>query len=112
MTKQELEDENRVLKQWITDLQSGMYVNCVYCGHRYGPKEKTPPTNAEMLKKHIATCPKHPLAEALSVVKKLFLVVEDFMPNLSRCALQNYQRLNEGLIEGRALLSEYGIKLK
>jgi len=22
---------------WVNDLQSDMYVNCVYCGHRYGP---------------------------------------------------------------------------
>ena len=30
------------LKVWVDDLQSGMYVNCVYCGHRYGPGETTP----------------------------------------------------------------------
>ena len=22
------------LKQWVSDCQSGMYINCVYCGHR------------------------------------------------------------------------------
>ncbi|HEC62245.1 MAG TPA: hypothetical protein ENI27_08330, partial [bacterium] len=29
------EAEVKQLKQWVHDLQSGMYINCVYCGHRY-----------------------------------------------------------------------------
>jgi DNA-directed RNA polymerase subunit RPC12/RpoP len=49
------------LKQWVQDLQSGMYVNCVYCGHRYGPKDKTPVSMADLLKQHIEVCPEHPL---------------------------------------------------
>ena len=31
------EEKMAMLRQWIDDLQSGMYINCVYCGHRYGP---------------------------------------------------------------------------
>lgn len=27
-------DEVSRLTKWVSDLQSGMYVNCVYCGHR------------------------------------------------------------------------------
>jgi DNA-directed RNA polymerase subunit RPC12/RpoP len=57
-----LEQDNGRLRQWVDDLQSGMYVNCVYCGHRYGPKDKTPTSMAEVLKKHIEACPKHPMA--------------------------------------------------
>jgi hypothetical protein len=57
-----LEQDNRRLRQWVDDLQSGMYVNCVYCGHRYGPEDKTPTSRAEVLKKHIEVCPTHPMA--------------------------------------------------
>ncbi len=41
---QELLAENEKLKAWISDLQSGMFINCVYCGHRYGPKDQMPAT--------------------------------------------------------------------
>lgn len=50
------------LRQWVADLQSGMFVNCVYCGHRYGPKENTPVTQADILKAHVEVCPEHPMA--------------------------------------------------
>lgn len=50
------------LTRWIDDLQSGMYVNCVYCGHRYGPGETTPVSMAEALKSHIEICPEHPMS--------------------------------------------------
>ncbi len=50
-------------QKWVNDLQSGMYVNCVYCGHRYGPSDKIPASMAEVLKQHIEQCPKHPMSE-------------------------------------------------
>lgn len=50
------------LRAWVNDLQSGMYVNCVYCGHRYGPGETTPVTMANALKAHVESCPKHPMS--------------------------------------------------
>jgi len=50
------------LEQWINDLQSGMYINCVYCGHQYGQKDKIPTSMAEVLKRHIEKCPKHPMS--------------------------------------------------
>lgn len=55
--------ENKVerLQRWVNDLQSGMYINCVYCGHRYGPDPGTPVAMSEVLKKHIEQCPEHPL---------------------------------------------------
>ncbi len=51
------------LEAWVSDLQSGMYVNCVYCGHRYGPGETTPVSMADALKAHIETCPQHPMSD-------------------------------------------------
>jgi hypothetical protein len=52
----------REMKRWVDDLQSGMYVNCVYCGHRYGPGETTPVSMADALKEHVERCPKHPMS--------------------------------------------------
>jgi hypothetical protein len=49
-------------EKWVADLQSGMYINCVYCGHRYGPRKDTPVAMAEVLRKHIEQCPEHPLS--------------------------------------------------
>ena len=51
------------LEAWVNDLQSGMYINCVYCGHRYGPREDTPVAMSEVLKQHIEKCPKHPMSK-------------------------------------------------
>ena len=59
----EAADELERLTQWVADCQSGMYVNCVYCGHRYGPKEDTPVAMADILKQHIEQCPAHPMSE-------------------------------------------------
>jgi len=56
------EAELERMQQWINDLQSGMYINCVYCGHRYGPRKNTPVAMADVLKEHIEQCPKHPLS--------------------------------------------------
>ncbi len=54
--------EIKRLQDWVNDLQSGMYINCVYCGHRYGPAKNTPIAFAEVLKRHIEQCPKHPMS--------------------------------------------------
>jgi hypothetical protein len=58
----DLVKENKRLKQQVDDLQSGMYINCVYCGHRYGPEDNTPSTKAEQLYEHIKVCPQHPMS--------------------------------------------------
>lgn len=60
---EKLQEENVRLKQWINDLQSGQYVNCVYCGHRYGPENSTPVSKADQLKAHIEQCPEHPMSK-------------------------------------------------
>ena len=54
--------KNARLTQWVNDLQSGMYVNCVCCGHRYGPAKDTPVSMAGVLKQHIEQCPAHPMS--------------------------------------------------
>src|SRR5208282_3668171 len=64
----EQQEINR-LKGWVADLQSGMYVNCIYCGHRYGPEKDTPVAMAEVLKRHIAQCPEHPLSRAVAMLE-------------------------------------------
>lgn len=61
-----LQAENARLTSWVNDLQSGMFVNCVYCGHRYGPKGDTPTSMADILKEHITQCSQHPLSIALA----------------------------------------------
>jgi hypothetical protein len=57
-----LEGENQRLTNWVNDLQSKLYVNCVYCGHRYGPVGETPVAIADVLKTHIESCPQHPMS--------------------------------------------------
>jgi len=59
------------LTNWVHDLQSGMYINCVYCGHRYGPKDDVPATMQDALYEHIAACPKHPLSKAEAEIERL-----------------------------------------
>ena len=89
------------LEQWIRDLQSGMYVNCVYCGHRYGPKDKVPVAMAEALKQHIAQCPKHPMSALIKsatgaayLIASLLAVREGATDVLLR---QNLDALNAAL---------------
>lgn len=80
MTKDEhiesLTAENSQLEAWIDDLQSGMYINCVYCGHRYGPNSDPYTkdfhlTMRKALEGHIASCPKHPLSAAKKEIAAL-----------------------------------------
>lgn len=70
-------------KQWIKDLQSGMYVNCVYCGHRYGPEDKIPVSMADALKQHIEQCPEHPLTQYKRALNEVCtdLACDDQCPN-------------------------------
>lgn len=70
MEPEEIKAEIGRLKQWVNDLQSGMYVNCVYCGHRYGPADKTPVSMAAVLKQHIEQCPEHPMSKLKAELEK------------------------------------------
>ncbi|MGV3518197.1 hypothetical protein [Luteitalea sp.] len=56
------------LRAWVADLQSGLVLNCVYCGHAYGPVST--PTPRELLDAHVRTCPKHPLAGLRRAVRR------------------------------------------
>lgn len=58
-------------KAWVDDLQSGMFVNCVYCGHRYGPTETTPVSMADALKEHIEHCPEHPASKLRAELERV-----------------------------------------
>ena len=40
------------------------------------------------------------------------LVIEDFLPNIGQCALQNYERLNTVLIESTPLIRELRKEIK
>lgn len=77
-----MEAERVDLVQWIDDLQSGMYVNCVYCGHRYGPEDEVPATMAEALYEHIARCPEHPLSRCKAENARLREVLGQVPPFL------------------------------
>lgn len=68
-----LKTEVARLRAWVADLQSGLYVNCVYCGHRYGPGETTP--MADALTAHVAACPAHPVAHLRALLDRV--VVRD-----------------------------------
>jgi hypothetical protein len=65
-------------RQWVDDLQSGMFVNCVYCGHRYGPGETTPVSMADALKAHVEQCPEHPMSALRQRAEGLERVVLTF----------------------------------
>jgi DNA-directed RNA polymerase subunit RPC12/RpoP len=68
----ECDAEIRRLEQMVDDLQSEMYVNCVYCGHRYGPRETTPVSMADALKAHIETCQKHPMSRMRPALRESY----------------------------------------
>ena len=80
-----LDKQIAALKKWVNDLQSGMYINCVYCGHRYGPNVSTPVAMADVLKEHIEKCPKHPLSEARREIAGLKARVSELDGALRLC---------------------------
>lgn len=93
---------NAQMKQWVSDLQSGMYVNCVYCGYRYGPHTEDVPR--EVLAQHIKVCAEHPvyhlILAARSVLKR-FGGCSSFRPGVhmgKTCAdYRTYLLENQGL---------------
>lgn len=68
---EQLRQKNARLQSQVNDLQSGMYINCVYCGHRYGPNPGTPVAMADILKQHIENCPDHPMSTLKKRVAEL-----------------------------------------
>jgi len=98
-----LKAENKRLIKWVNDLQSGMYINCVYCGHRYGPDDKVPCTMADALKKHIEKCPKHPM----SALKQSLAAAKAENERLKgvNALIQEYPLTAEGMVQLRNDLS-------
>ncbi len=42
-----------------------------------------------------------------ALIPRLVAVIDDFLPNVGRCALQNYGELNSSLVDARALMREF-----
>lgn len=51
------------LRQWVRELQSGLYLNCVFCGENFTGQE-----NFNRLTNHIRECPEHPLSRLLTAL--------------------------------------------
>jgi hypothetical protein len=64
-----LQKEVHDLNLWVDDLQAGLYINCVYCGHRFGPKDSFPPSMRDKLSEHIFECAKHPASHLLTACR-------------------------------------------
>lgn len=62
------------LLAWVKDLQSGLYINCVYCGYRYGPNDKEIP--ADMLRRHVAGCIQHPMGKLVRACKTVLVELD------------------------------------
>jgi len=66
------------LEQWIDDLSSHMYINCVYCGHRFCKQSESGqhPVKKlveyiEKLIEHMEHCSKHPMSKLIVENKRL-----------------------------------------
>lgn len=44
----------------------------------------------------------------LEYLKECLLLIDDFMPNIGHCVLQNYQRMNEAPMNARTLIRKIG----
>ena len=84
-----LREDNKVLRKWVDDLQSGMFINCVYCGFSYGANTESALPAAEILKQHVENCPKHPMFK----LKKKY----DALANLSLAGVQRLKEENQTL---------------
>jgi hypothetical protein len=82
----------RRLDTWVSDLQSGLYVNCVYCGHRYGPDPGTPVAMADVLKQHIAECPAHPMSGLIAALRQAEGELENFNPAVALVCAEALQK--------------------
>lgn len=88
---EELIGENIRLTNWKNDLLSGMYVNCIYCGHNYGLTEFTPEIMDEELARHVEHCERHPLHEAKETISNLEATIRNMFNYNTELAI----RLND-----------------
>lgn len=48
--------------------------------------------------------------ELLNLLTRAIAVIEDFLPNIGHCALQDYGRLNDVLIDSARVLRAAGVR--
>jgi hypothetical protein len=89
------------LNQWISNLQQGRVVTCVYCGHAYEPGSGT--SQEEVLYEHIKTCPKHPLRTAEERIVVLKQIISDFRKALPDVSEATDEELAQIIIALKAL---------
>ena len=81
-----LEEKVTRLEKWVSDLQASKYINCVYCGYRFGLETEVPASMADIHRDHMSGCVKHPMYE-LTLIKKLtedeMSSVEIYSPNIA-----------------------------
>jgi len=103
--------ERTQLKQWVSDLQSGRYVNCVYCGWNFGLSETTPTSMADILREHIEQCEAHPMSALKAQNERLRSALEERLTKAAKnegtlleslqAALVEIERLRAGVIGDR-----------
>ena len=108
----ELRAENERLKRWVNDLQAGMFINCVYCGHRYGPDNEVPATMANVLKEHIAVCPRHPLSAAETDAKVLAEAATALLAELTAAGREQSEGSIRAAHELESALSGHDARLR
>lgn len=102
-----LESEVIRLQNWVNDCQKGMYINCVYCGHRYGPDKETPSIMADVLYEHIKICKKHPLSAALSENEKLREERDQIQEKVERLQNETKFKIGSNVIKNPDCWAEY-----
>lgn len=106
---EQAEADNARLQQWVNDLQSGMYINCVYCGYNYGPEAEVPATMADALKEHIEQCPKHPMSALKSDRDKLREALQAFVNAWDkRRSIVGESRMDSAYIRAKRALRKKG----
>lgn len=95
------------VRQYVSDLQSKMYINCVYCGHRYGPVGSGD-IAMDVLHAHVIRCVAHPMSamrikyfRLLEKVAQLLDVEREKTPGATAFADPNLAALAEEFAEIR-----------
>ena len=96
------QEERDCLKKWVNDLQAGCYINCVYCGHRYGPDTETPVSMADVLKEHIEQCPDHPISH----LKKQYDMLVEVNRRIMEQSEQNLKEAGVDSMDTGGVLSD------
>lgn len=106
--------EIKSLRKWVNNLQSGMFVNCVYCGHQYGPSETTPVSMADVLKAHVEQCPKHPMSALKAQLTEANSACDEFekLAIIAADTDQTIENFEKQLAEKEKELKTYRIVIK